>query len=226
VTPKEEFLEAQMSQGPGLEFEESMSRWIGIGEKSYVAGRIAGQQENTPIRFDAKIIIDDLDRFIHLPDHRARLEGTYRYRGPIYELTEGFGTRFSHMKQKKAYLRECRADFTINFRAQPYAITPFPFVIANNVLAQMASGLKWVIRNILPAEHLLGIFITPHTVTVDTGTLKISTGGQTTGCNLVPERTFGKAERSTFKNIKEPTRLYGYICAVRPGVQTARVQTW
>ena len=431
-----------MSQNPGLEFTESMSGWIGVGEKSYVEGRIAGQQENTPIRFDAKIIIDDLDRFIHLPDHRARLEGTvrfnplggpaamedgvfnlfsvdpasgirlmiysfrftagdgkpyflygekhikddpgfdlledmttlfttiyagpdnqapvygagqiffdlnnvpalmasikvtgtrwwelhqrikakaafmdfawgkvreeylrdvnplydteyenlvlsgqvtqngaakdfflvsgihdkdfpwgdgeifwdvllvigdkasgykkycitdrilaglelnvlegtYRYRGPIYELSEGFSTRFSHMQQKKAYLRECLADFTINFRAQPYAITPFPFVIANNVLAQMASGLKWVIRSILPAEHLLGIFITPHTVTVDTGTLQISQGGQTTECTLVPQKTFGEAERSTFKNLKEPTMLYGYICAVRPGAQTARVQ--
>ena len=68
-----------MSQGPGLEFKESMSGWIGIGQKNFVEGRIAGQQENTPIRFDAKIIIDDLDRFIHLPEHRARLEGTVTF---------------------------------------------------------------------------------------------------------------------------------------------------
>jgi uncharacterized protein (DUF362 family) len=432
-----------MSQSPGLEFKESMSGWIGIGQQNFVEGRIAGQQENTPIRFDANIIIDDLDRFIHQSEHRAWLEGTvtfaplgggsfamedgvfnlfsvdsasgmrlmvysfrftasdgkpyflygekhikddpgfdlledmttlftaihagpdsqapfygagqiffdlkdvpalmasikvtgtrwwelhqrirakaafmdfawgkvreeylrdvnplydteyenlvisghitqngadkdfllvsgihdkdfpwgdgeifwdvllvigdqaagykkycitdrileglelnvqegtYRYRGPLYEVTEGYATRFSHLQQQKAYLRECQADFTLNFRAQPYAITPFPFVIANNVLAQMASGMKWVIRSILPGEHLLGIFITPHTVTVDTGTLKISNGGRTTGGTVVPERTFGEAERSTFKNIKEPTTLYGYICAVRPGAQTARVQ--
>jgi uncharacterized protein (DUF362 family) len=431
-----------MSEGPGLEFAESMSGWIGIGENSSVEGRIAGQQENTPIRFDAKIIIDDLDRFIHLPEHQARLEGTvdfnplggpapmeagvfnlfavdpasgmrlmiysfrftggdgrpyflygekhikddpgfdlledmttlfttiyagpdnqaavygagqiffdlkdmptlmasikvtgtrwweldqrikakaafmdfawgkvreeylrdvnplydteyenlvlagqvtqngaaqdfflvsgihdkdfpwgdgeifwdvllvmgdqatgykkycitdrilpglalnvlegtYRYHGPIYELTEGYATRFSHIQQKKAYLRECQADFTINFKAQPYALTPFPFVIANNVLAQMASGLKWVMRNILPGENLLGIFITPHTVTVDAGTLQISNGGQTSDYALVPAKTFGEAERSTFKNIKEPTMLYGYICGLRPGAQSARVQ--
>jgi uncharacterized protein (DUF362 family) len=431
-----------MSNGPGLEFEESMSGWIGIGATRYVEGRIAGQQENTPIRFDAKIIIDDLDRFIHLPEHRALLEGTlffnllggsfamengifnlfsvapatgmrlmvysfqfnaasgkqyflygekhikddpgvdlledmttlfttiyegpdeqapiygagqvffdlkdvpallasmkvtgtrwwelpqrirtkaafmdfawgkvreeylrdinphydteyenlvlsgqvrengatkdfflvsgihdkdfpwgdgeifwdvllvigdkangykkycltdrilpglelnvlegtYRYTGPIYELTEGYATRFSHMQEKRAYLREYQADFNINFSARPYDITPFPFVIANNVLAQMASGLKWVMRSILPAEHLLGIFITPHTVTVAIGTLTISSGGQATEWTLVPESSFGEAERSTFKNIKEPTMLYGYICAVRPGAQTARVQ--
>ena len=79
-------------------------------------------------------------------------------------------------------------------------------------------------RSILPAEHLRGIFITPHTVTVDTGTLKISAGGRTTECTLVPEESFGEAERSTFKNIKEPTMLYAYICAVRPDAHTARVQ--
>jgi uncharacterized protein (DUF362 family) len=431
-----------MGTGPGLEFDESMSGWVGIGEKDFVEGRVAGQQENTPIRFDAKIIIDDLDKFIHLPEHQARLEGTvtfnplggssamedgvfnlfsvdpatgmrlmiyyfrftaangkpyflygekhikddpgfdlledmttlfttihdgpgkqapvygagqiffdlndvpallasikvtgtrwwelhqrikakaafmdfawgkvreeylrdvnplydteyenlvlsgqvdqagvrqdfflvsgihdkdfpwgdgeifwdlllvigdknsgykkycitdrilpglelnvqegtYRYRGPIYELTEGYATRFSHIQAKKAYLQEYRADFTINFKARPYAITPFPFVIANNVLAQMTSGLKWVLRSILPAEHLLGIFITPHTVTVDTGTLSISNGGQTSNLTVVAEKTFGEAERSTFKNIKEPTTLYGYICALQPGAQTARVQ--
>jgi hypothetical protein len=62
-----------MGTGPGLEFDESMSGWIGIGEKEFVEGRIAGQQENTPIRFDAKIVIDDLDNCIHLPEPQARL---------------------------------------------------------------------------------------------------------------------------------------------------------
>jgi uncharacterized protein (DUF362 family) len=429
-------------QGLGLEFEETMSGWIGLGEKDFLAGRMAGQQENTPIRFDCKIIIDDLDRFIHLSDQRARLEGTvtftplggpfaledgsfnlfsvdpatgmrlmtyafrfttdsgkkywlygekhlkddpgfdlmedmttlfttiydgpderapiygagqlffdlkdvpalmasmkvtgtrwwqlykrvqakfaftnfawgkvreeylrdvnplydteyenlvlsgrvaadgaeqdfflvsgihdkdfpwgdgeifwdvllvigdqatgykkycltdriieglelnvsegtYRYQGPIFEVAEGFATRFSHIKKGKTYLRKCQADFSIRFSAEPYAITPFPFVIANHVLANLASGLKWVLRNILPSEHLLGIFITPHTVTVTTGNLTIRQEDQATAYHILPERTFGEAERSTFKNIKEPTLLYGYICAVRPGAQTARVQ--
>lgn len=431
-----------MTEGPGLEFKESMSGWIGIGEPEYLAGRIAGQQENTPIRFDARIIINNLEQFIHLPEHRARLEGTltfaplggslpmedgifnlfslepatgirlmvysfrftagsgkqyylygekhikddpgfdlledmttlfttiyagpdaqapiygsgqiffdlkdmpalmasvkvtgtrwwelyqrikakaafmdfawgkvraeylrdldpfydtecenlvlsgrlrengetkdfflvsgihdkdfpwgdgeifwdvlliigdqaggykkycitgrilpglelnvlagtFRYQGPLYEVTGGYATRFSHMQGKKAYLKECQADFTINFSARPYAVTPFPFVIANHILTRMDSGLKWIMRGILPAKQVLGIFITPHTVTVDSGTLKLSAGGRTLDCALAPGESFGEAERSTFKNIKEPTLLYGYICAVRPGAQTARVQ--
>lgn len=151
-------------------------------------------------------------------------EGTYRYRGPLYELTEGCATRVSHLKAGRAYLRECQADFTITFQARPYALTPFPFVIANNVLARMASGLKWVVRQILPAEPLLGIFITPHTVTVESGTLRINAPGESRDWRILPEKTFGEAERSTFRNIKEPTTLYGYICALRPGVPSARVQ--
>ncbi len=151
-------------------------------------------------------------------------EGTYRYQGPIYEVTEGYATRFAHLKEKKPYLKECQADFTINFQARPYAVTPLPFAIANHVLANLASGLKWVLRSILPSEHLLGIFITPHTVTVTSGTLKISQGDQTIDYGILTEASFGEAERSTFKNIKEPTLLYGYICAVRPEARAARVQ--
>lgn len=427
-------------KGLGLEFEETMSGWLGIAKKDYVEGRIAGQKENTPIRFDAKIIIDDLDRFINLSDHRARLEGTitfkplggtfamedgsfnlfsvepvqgirqmtyafrftasngkkyffygyknikddpgfdliedmttlfstiyegadetapvygsgqiffnlkdapalmasmtvtgtiwlhkkiqaqlafmsfawgairqeyfrevnplydteyenlvlsgqvvqngkvqdfflvsgvhdkdfpwgdgeifwdvllvigdpatrykkyaitdrvleglelsvgegtYRYQGPIFEVTEGYATSFSHIRNKKPALVECQADFTIDFTAASYEITPFPFPVADQVWAKMASGLKWVLRSILPSERVLGIFITPHTVTVNTGTLTISKGAQTTDYRMVTGKTFGEAERSTFRNIKEPTLLYGYICAIRPEVKTARVQ--
>jgi uncharacterized protein (DUF362 family) len=151
-------------------------------------------------------------------------EGTYRYRGPIYELTEGYATRFSHIRDKKAYLRQYQADFSINFNAQPYAITPFPFVTGRKFPARLATGLKWMMHSILPGEHLLGVFITPHTVRVYSGTLNINNGGTTSEYTLVPERTFGEGERTTIKNIKEPTMLYGYICAVRPEAQTARVQ--
>ncbi len=432
-------------QGLGLKFDETMSGWLGIGAKEYVEGRIAGQQQNTPLHFNATIIIEDLDRFVQLSDHRARLEGTvsfdalggkfpmedglfklfsvdpgtgirqmiytfrftdrtgkkyflrgekwlkddpgfdlvedmttlftrlydgpdenaplygsgqlyfelkdapaliasvevtgvkwwqfykwhkkaqgkiafldfawgeirktylsdvdplyetqyenlilsgkvvqnglekefflvsgkhdkgfpwgdgeifwdvllligdqaggyrkycmsdrvlpglelnvqagsYRYQGPIFELTAGSETRFSHMRNKADYLKECTADFAINFTAKAYEVTPFPFPIANNVLAHIATGLKWVLQGILPSEYLLGIFITPHTVTVKSGTLTINEAGQTTDYPLAAEKTFGEAERSTFKNIRDPAMLYGYICAVRPLAHMARVQ--
>jgi cholesterol oxidase len=428
-------------KGLGLEFEEAMSGWLGIGKEDYVEGRLAGEREKTPLRFDARIIIDDLDRFINLSEHQARLEGsvtfqplggtfamedgvfnlfsvgvegirrmtyafrftagngkkyflfghknikheagfdlvgdmttlftmvyegtdktapiygagqiffylrdtmalmnsmkvtgaawwelhriaqaklafldfawgkvrqeylrdvnplydteyenlvlagrvelngaaqdfflvsgihdrdfpwgdgeifwdvllvignratgyqryaitdrfleglklnvkegTYRYQGPIYELTQGFATSRSHMQKRHASLAEWKADFKINFTAKAYNITPLPFAIADDVMAKMATNIKWMLRSILPAEHLLGIFISPHTVTVNQGTLTLSRAGQSLAHRIITGETFGEAERSTFRNIKEPTLLYGYLCAIRPAAQAARVQ--
>src|SRR5512136_3125380 len=62
-------------KGLSLEFTETMSGWVGVGETDYVEGRIAGQRENTPISFSVQILIDDLDLFINLSDHNARLVG-------------------------------------------------------------------------------------------------------------------------------------------------------
>jgi uncharacterized protein (DUF362 family) len=39
-----------------------------------------------------------------------------------------------------------------------------------------------------------------------------------------PARTFGECERGTFRNLKEPTLLYSYLCGVRPERRAARVQ--
>jgi len=70
----------------------------------------------------------------------------------------------------------------------------------------------------------------PHTVNVRSGTLSIGKPGKdgkaesSDPLEMVVEQTFGEAERSTFRNIKEPTLLYGYICGVRPAARTARVQ--
>lgn len=151
-------------------------------------------------------------------------EGTYRYKGPIFELTDGFATSFSDMREKEAPLVECVADFEISFNATAYNTTSLPFLIANHVVAKLATGLKWMLRSVLPAEAVLGIFITPHTVKVNEGQMSITKEGQKTDLVIVADKTFGEAERSTFRNIKEPTLLYGYICAVRPEAQTARVQ--
>jgi hypothetical protein len=81
----------------GLEFAETMSGWIGIGKTEYEEGRMAGQQENPPMRFDAKIIIEDLDSFIKITGHRARLEGsvTFKPLGGTFAMEDGAFSLFS-----------------------------------------------------------------------------------------------------------------------------------
>lgn len=151
-------------------------------------------------------------------------DGTYRYEGPVFELTGGPSTSFSGMRDRKPGIEECRATFDIRFKAAAHALTPFPFPVANHVIARMASAVKWILRTILPSEHLPGIFITPHTVTVEAGSFRIEKAGAATLYSVLPDKTFGEAERTTFRSIREPTLLYGYICAVEPKDRTARVQ--
>lgn len=151
-------------------------------------------------------------------------EGKYTYRGPLFEIPLGYSTSFSKLSAGDPDLIERRAEFNIRFDASPFQITPFPFLTANDVLARMTSGLKWTLRSILPSEHLMGIFITPHTVSVSEGTLKISNGDWEAEHLVEADRTFGEAESSTIRNIREPTLLYGYICSLDPDERTARVQ--
>ena len=65
--------------GVGLAFEETMSGYLGVGEAEPRVGTKRGSQEQTPIRFDVRIEVDDLSRFIHDPEHRADLTGTVTF---------------------------------------------------------------------------------------------------------------------------------------------------
>jgi len=73
-------------KGLSLEFTETMSGWVGVGETDYFEGRISGQRENTPMSFSVQILIDDLDRFINLSDHNARLTGTVSFEPLGHEI--------------------------------------------------------------------------------------------------------------------------------------------
>ncbi|MBI5532943.1 MAG: DUF362 domain-containing protein [Deltaproteobacteria bacterium] len=153
--------------------------------------------------------------------------GRYRYKGPLFLLKEGYSTSMSEMKKGSANLVACDADFSIDFEAKAYDTAPFPFPVVDKHLRHLTSELAHELEQLLPAEHPLGVFITPHTVTVKTGTLGIQdkSGGSTLEQGAIdPVRTFGEAERSTLRNIKEPTLLYNYVCAVDAHGHTARVQ--
>ena len=150
--------------------------------------------------------------------------GKYSYKGPIFRLSEGYETSFSKMRHKDPNLIQCEAEFDIQFTAKPYPTTPLPFLQSETLIAHLSSDLKNNLRNILPSERLLGIFITPHAVTVSSGRFRITGGDRPLDASIVDERSFGEAESSTLRNFKEPTMLYGYICALQPENRSARVQ--
>jgi len=150
--------------------------------------------------------------------------GTYRYDGPIFQLTEGYTTSFSAIRVAGRGLVQCRAEIEIGFDAQPYETSPFPFEIGFDVMDRLSFQLSRTLRMIVPSERLLGIHIIPHTVTINEGSIKLTQETLSTDLEMVREKTFGEAENSTFLNIKEPTMLYGYICSLRPEDKIARVQ--
>jgi len=156
--------------------------------------------------------------------------GTYRYQGPLYAVKEGYVTSFSQMRSGAKGLVKCDANIEINFEAKPCETVGFPFTVVGKLLRKLSEPFARQLREALPAEYPLGIHITPHTVNVRSGMLSIGKTGKdgkiesSDPLEMVVEQTFGEAERSTFRNIKEPTLLYGYICGVRPAARTARVQ--
>jgi uncharacterized protein (DUF362 family) len=157
--------------------------------------------------------------------------GIYRYSGPLLALDQGYRASFSEMRSGTNYLTEWEANFEINFKAEPYEPVSFPFEVSGKLAKRLSPSLAAKLREILPSEHPLGVQITPHTVVVSQGKFLIKKRGENPGgerpaeeLQIDADRTFGEAERSTFRNIKEPTMLYGYICALRPGSRSARVQ--
>jgi len=157
--------------------------------------------------------------------------GTYRYDGPLFLIREGCTASFSQMRSSAEHLLKCEANLEIDFEARSYDTVPFPFPVVGRLLRKLSKPLAAQFRESLPAEYPLGIHITPHAVNVRSGTLSISKPGEdsapaeiSNSFQIATERTFGEAEQSTFRNVKEPTLLYGYICAVHPTARANRIQ--
>ncbi|UCG57412.1 MAG: DUF362 domain-containing protein, partial [Phycisphaerales bacterium] len=149
--------------------------------------------------------------------------GRYRYRGALFALEGNYAASSSEMRAGAPHLGKCEADFEIDFEARPKGSVSYPLP----VLGQFAA--PWVVRlrEALPSEHPLGMHIMPHTVTVRSGRLTIKQPQAASDSNelrIDADKTFGEAERSTFQGFKEPTLLYGYICALRPVQRAARIQ--
>jgi uncharacterized protein (DUF362 family) len=155
--------------------------------------------------------------------------GTYRYRGPAFALTGGASTSFSEMRAGAPSLAPCALDVEIAFAARAHDAVNVAFPLVPRLAARLAAAAARELRALLPGEAPLGIFITPHTVRALGGRVRI--GPQPPAATpavrdlaLVGPSTFGEAELGTFRNLKKPTMLYGYLCALRPDASAARVQ--
>ena len=147
--------------------------------------------------------------------------GICRYRGPAFAL-DAAATSFSAMRAGGPGLGACRLELDLAFAARAHDSVDLAFPLVPRLVRRLRSDLARQLRALLPGERLLGITVTPHAVTVREGRLGLP--GAAAALEVLPGRTFGEAERGELRNVKEPTLLYGYLCAIRPGARSARVQ--
>ncbi|MHB1024378.1 MAG: DUF362 domain-containing protein [Desulfobacteria bacterium] len=155
--------------------------------------------------------------------------GVYRYRGPILGLVNGYSASFSQMRAGSTNLAPLQVEFEVEFDARPFDAVAVSFPLVPKLVRRLSSAMAKQLRDRLPGENPLGIFITPHEVSVRNGSLRLREGGSEGGgttqeMKIVCAKTFGEAERGTLRNVNAPTMLYGYLCAIRPKERATRVQ--
>jgi uncharacterized protein (DUF362 family) len=151
-------------------------------------------------------------------------QGIYRYCGPLYFVPNGHSASFLQMEKNDDRLAPCEAEIEFRFDVKAFDEVSFPFSLSGKHIRRLASNLSKGLHRIFPSHHSFGVNIVPHSATVSQGAISIKNAAVKQTMSIDASKTFGEAERSTFLNIKEPTLLYGYLCAIRPAAKAARVQ--
>lgn len=150
--------------------------------------------------------------------------GILAYDGPVFDLTNQPVVSFGEMGADPSPLVSGTAKVQLTFSAKVHPLAPFPFRINNEVVDKLAYRLRETLRKTLPSEHQFGFEIVPNSISQVAGTIELAFGGATHAFTVDTASTIGEAEDSTIRNVREPTLLYGYICAIRNGAKAARVQ--
>jgi uncharacterized protein (DUF362 family) len=150
--------------------------------------------------------------------------GSLSYDGPIFDLSERGTISFSEMHQGMPPVAIGRAVLSIRFRAAAHPLAPFPFRYNHEIVDRLSHRLRETLRRTLPSEHQMGFQIVPSSVSQVSGSIALQLPGKTLTLTIDAAETAGEAEDTTIRNIREPTLLYGYICAIRRAAGAARVQ--
>ena len=150
--------------------------------------------------------------------------GTLLYDGPIFDVTGHDVVSFSEMNGAAPGLPSGTAKLALSFDAKVHPLAPFPFRINDSVLDRLAYRVRETLRRVLPSEKQFGFEIVPNSISGVSGAIELEFGGTTQRLAIDQAETFGEAEDSSIRNVREPTLLYGYICALRKSVGAARVQ--
>lgn len=151
-------------------------------------------------------------------------EGVLQYEGPIFDVSERRVIAFSDMQEPSAHAPMGQAKLSIRFQSRPHPLAPIPFAINEELLDRLSYKLREMLRRVFPSEQKFGFQIIPHTLSGASGKISLQFSGAAQELNIDSAKTIGEAEDSTICNAREPTLLYGYICALRKANGAARIQ--
>jgi hypothetical protein len=114
-------------ESTGIRFSETMSGWLGAGEKDPRQGEVAGRSSAAAIRFDVWIHIQSLDRFLRDPTHAAQLTGTvlYTISAQMDESHFEHKSKAIHVRLLRKLTRPMRDTFFIRTNRDPTAANRF-----------------------------------------------------------------------------------------------------
>jgi hypothetical protein len=152
-------------------------------------------------------------------------QGRLCYQGPLYRLLDGHETSFSEMHAGSPRLLACEAEIELAFEVAQWRTSSFPFQVTHRQVRRLDPDTRRAIEEVLPVMPALGISLTPYLVTPRGGRISLDEpGAGSTRFTLERVGCRGEAERVVLRNLREPTLLHGYLCAVQPWAGRVRVQ--
>lgn len=158
-------------------------------------------------------------------------EGTYQYKGPVYELTGGYQTSFKEMHQNHlpSYLRKVSAKLALRFTSKEVDTRNMPFELDERKLDRLAKELKKRIKKSRFFQNLkkqrgdfagLGYTTQIYRLTEIDGDFVVN------GVRypIQRDRTLGEGEFGRLAGLRRPTLYYNYFCAIEPEADSFRIQ--
>ena len=162
-------------------------------------------------------VIEGLDVDIH--------SGSYRYKGPIFEIIEGHQVFKSELDDPgtSGRLRRVEAEINLRFESRPLKTVHLPFSFLPR-LRLLPKKIQEGIRDWLPHLRTLGLHLTPHRVRILEGRIDLVAGPSQSRYQMIQEATGGEGEISTFQNLRWPKIYYNYFCAPAPSGKDCRIR--
>ena len=162
------------------------------------------------------------------------IDGTtskYSYKGTIYRLSDGYSVSFSDDLLNPAgskILTPVDADIEFTFDAnvpqeknKPVPAVVVPFGLPEGMENPLLLYIDKVIKEYAPEHKGMGVRLGIRSVSLKTAKMKINKKEILIDIN----KSWGEAEKSTIKYVKEPSLNYNYFCGISPESKKLLVHT-